>query len=74
MQMSPLYSSSDVLLRDRNVLTNHFNIYLLIETFLKLHHSRKMNDYSLFYCSDSEFDWIVITSPEAAAVFLEAWK
>ncbi|CAL9203790.1 unnamed protein product, partial [Musa hybrid cultivar] len=24
--------------------------------------------------SDSEFDWIVITSPEAAAVFLEAWK
>ncbi|RWW24118.1 hypothetical protein BHE74_00004727 [Ensete ventricosum] len=29
---------------------------------------------SLFCSSDSEFDWIVITSPEAAAVFLEAWK
>ncbi|KAG6520406.1 hypothetical protein ZIOFF_017456 [Zingiber officinale] len=24
--------------------------------------------------SESEFDWIVTTSPEAAAVFLEAWK
>ncbi|XP_020100930.1 uroporphyrinogen-III synthase, chloroplastic [Ananas comosus] len=24
--------------------------------------------------NDAEFDWIVVTSPEAAAVFLEAWK
>ena len=24
--------------------------------------------------ADSAFDWIVITSPEAGSVFLEAWK
>ncbi|KAL3571634.1 hypothetical protein D5086_025538 [Populus alba] len=25
-------------------------------------------------CKDSAFDWIIITSPEAGSVFLEAWK
>lgn len=25
-------------------------------------------------CTDSAFDWIIITSPEAGSVFLEAWK
>uniref|UniRef100_A0A6N2MKC1 Uroporphyrinogen-III synthase n=1 Tax=Salix viminalis TaxID=40686 RepID=A0A6N2MKC1_SALVM len=25
-------------------------------------------------CADSAFDWIVITSPEAGSIFLEAWK
>jgi uroporphyrinogen-III synthase len=24
--------------------------------------------------ADSAFDWIIVTSPEAGSVFLEAWK
>lgn len=28
----------------------------------------------VFMAADTAFDWIVITSPEAGSVFLEAWK
>lgn len=42
-----------------------------------------ISGYILFYCviiyifivaAETAFDWIVITSPEAGSVFLEAWK
>jgi uroporphyrinogen-III synthase len=28
----------------------------------------------VFMAADTAFDWIVITSPQAGSVFLEAWK
>lgn len=30
--------------------------------------------YDVPVCTEKQFDWIVITSPEAGSVFLDAWK
>ncbi|XP_042965644.1 uroporphyrinogen-III synthase, chloroplastic isoform X5 [Carya illinoinensis] len=37
-------------------------------------HQRTRQERQAHQSSDTPFDWIVITSPEAGSVFLEAWK
>ncbi|KAG5230950.1 uroporphyrinogen-3 synthase family protein [Salix suchowensis] len=49
---------------------NYLLCYVVLSRNLAVHFMVLWN----YYYSDSAFDWIVITSPEAGSVFLEAWK